>query len=47
MNTYEVHFLINGVYYKEQITTANSLKARELIKKRYPNAKIMSAKKVK
>lgn len=47
MKVYEVHFTIDGKYYEEQVTTSNGIKARELIRAKYPNAKIMSAREVK
>ena len=40
MKTYKVHFIWNGKPYQELITTTNSFKARQLIKGRYPGAKI-------
>ena len=40
MNTYEVHFRFNGKYYKELITTTDGIKARELVRGRYPGAVI-------
>ena len=46
MKDYEVHFTVNGKYYEEQVTTTNAIKARELIKARYPGAKITLAKEV-
>ena len=42
MNTYQVHFIWQGKAYQELITTTNSFKARQLIKARYPGAKITS-----
>ena len=40
MNTYQVHFIWDGRNYQELITTTNSFKARQLIRARYPGAKI-------
>ena len=40
MRTYQVHFIFEGRPYQELITTTNSIKARQLIRGRYPGAKI-------
>jgi len=46
MCTFEIHFLINGKYYQELVTAANSYQARQLLQTRYPEAKIQSIRKV-
>jgi hypothetical protein len=40
MTTFEIHFIWQGIAYKEQITTTNVNRAKQLIKGRYPGAKI-------
>ena len=40
MRTFEVHFRWNGRVYVEQITTTDGIKARQLIRGRYPGAVI-------
>ena len=42
MKTYEIHFIWQGRPYQELITTTNPFKAKQLIKGRYPGAKITS-----
>lgn len=46
MTTYEVSFRWQGRAWKEQITTTNSLKARELIRGRYEGAIITGVREV-
>ena len=46
MNTYEVHFIWQGMAYQETITTTNTYRAKQLIKGRYPGAKITSVHQV-
>lgn len=46
LRTFEIHFIINGKAYSDQITTTNSARARELIMARYPGAKITSTREV-
>ena len=46
MKTYEIHFIWNGIAYKEQITTSSSYRAKQLIWGRYPGAKITSVRQV-
>ena len=46
MTTFEVHFTINGVAYKELITTTNTYRAKQLIRGRYPSAKITLVRQV-
>ena len=46
MHTYEIHFTIDGKAYFDQITTINSARAKELLKMRYPDAKITSIREV-
>jgi hypothetical protein len=46
MRTYEVHFRWRGKVYKELITTTDGIKARELIRGRYPGAVITGAHQV-
>ena len=46
MNTYEVSFRWNGRAWKEQITTTNSIKARQLILGRYEGAVITGVREV-
>jgi hypothetical protein len=45
MNTYEVQFKFNGRIYRELVSTTDGIKARELIKGRYPGSVILSARK--
>jgi hypothetical protein len=45
MTTYEVQFRFNGRVYRELITTTDSIKARQLIRGRYPGAVITSVRK--
>lgn len=40
MKTYQVRFIWNGRVHQELITTINGIKARQLIRGRYPGAKI-------
>ena len=40
MKTYQVHFIWNGKPYQELISSTNGFKARDLIRGRYPGAKI-------
>ncbi len=47
MKTYEVSFTWHGKYYRESVTTTDSIKARELVRGRYPGAQILGAKEVK
>jgi hypothetical protein len=47
MITYEVHFIWNGIAYKEQITTNNINRAKQLIRGRYAGCKITSVRQVK
>ena len=46
METFEVNFILNGVAYQETITTTNTYRAKQLIKSRYPGAKITSVHQV-
>jgi hypothetical protein len=46
MKTYQVHFTWQGKAYQELITTTNGFKARQLIKGRYPGAKITHVQEV-
>jgi len=46
MKTFEVHFLWNGMAYREQITTTSTIRAKQLIWGRYPGAKIQSVRQV-
>ena len=47
MTTFEVSFRWNGKAYRETVTTTNSIKARELIRGRYPGCQITGAREVK
>ncbi len=47
MKTYEVSFTWNGRYYREMVTTIDAIKARELVRGRYPGAQILGAREVK
>lgn len=47
MKTYEVSFILNGIVYRECVTTTDGIKARELVKSRYAGAKILGASEVK
>ena len=44
MKTFEVHFLVDGRAFVDTITTMDGFKARELIRGRYPGAKITSVR---
>lgn len=46
MKTYEIHFIWNSRAYQELITSTNVVKAKKLIKGRYPGSKIISAREV-
>lgn len=46
MHTYEVSFRMNGRLYRETVTTSDAIKARELIKARYPDATILGARQI-
>ena len=47
MKTYEITFIYNGKHYREQITAHNPFRARELIRGRYENSKIMNVREIK
>lgn len=47
MRSYEVHFRFNNRVYSEVVVTSDSIKARELIRGRYPGAQITSVREVK
>jgi len=46
MKTFEIHFIWQGAAYQEIITTTNTYRAKQLIKGRYPGAKITSVREV-
>lgn len=46
MRSFEIHFILDGKAFVEQLTTSNSAKARQQLLMRYPNAKITSVREV-
>jgi hypothetical protein len=46
MTTFEIHFIWQGKAYQELITTTNTFRAKQLIRGRYPGARITSVRKV-
>ncbi len=46
MHTFEISFTVKGHTYKEQINTTSETDAKNLIKLRYPDAIILSVRKI-